>query len=63
MIVHLFMAHHLPRVHRLAMVHALVVHALIEQLALHGKHFLLVFGVHGLVAQVEFVWQLAFIHE
>lgn len=53
---------HLAVIH-LAMVHAFVVHAGGEHLALHGDHFLLVLGVHGLVAQVELVGQLAFVDQ
>lgn len=47
----------------LAMVHTLVVHASGEQLALHGDHFFLVLGVHGLVTQVELMGQLAFVDQ
>ncbi|MCY1431942.1 hypothetical protein D9M71_479210 [compost metagenome] len=40
-----------------------MVHGLGEHLALHGNHFLLVFGMHGLVAQVEFVRQVALVDQ
>ena len=50
-------------IHHLAVIHAFMIHGLGEHPALHGDHFFLVLGMHGLVTQVELVRQLALVDQ